>query len=427
LLEARALLDSAAPSAFMVDAELMPLSDLPGFFERHPDVAVFILTENEQSEHSLRALELGALDCCQRPLDNSELELALARVRAQPLLVEPARPSQSRGAMIYSSAAMLRVEALVQRAASSDATVLIRGETGTGKDLIAREIHAQSPRSAGPFIKVHAAALPDTLLESELFGYEKGAFTGAVRRKAGRVELAAGGSFFLDEIGDISPALQVKLLRVLQDKEFERVGGTQTLSVNVRFLAATHRDLSTMVSRGEFREDLLYRLNVVTVWLPPLRARRADIPLLAQAFCEMFRARHSRPNLTLDHSALAFLQQQRWPGNVRQLQHLIERLVLLGDSSVITAEIVSASLCEEEVFQTEGRNEEQALPAMGAGSSPGMLSSVRPLRHEVALAERAALSKALAQSHGNRTLAARLLGISRQTLYAKLEEHGIRI
>jgi two-component system response regulator AtoC len=425
--EVRATLAGSAPSALMVDIESLRPGDLQAFFRSYPDVAVFVLTDDAHLDEALTAVTLGALDYFRRPVSQAELELALQRVRAPAELTEA--PTAAPAAVTSKSPAMQRVHELVGRAAASDATVLIRGETGTGKDLIAREIHRLSSRSSGPFVKVHAAALPDSLLESELFGYEKGAFTGATRRKAGRVELAENGTLFLDEIGDISAALQVRLLRVLQDKEFERVGGTESLAANVRFLAATHRDLSSMVAAGEFREDLLYRLNVITVWLPPLRARREDIAALAQEFCASFAAQHKRPAVTLEDAALAFLAQQRWPGNVRQLQHLIERIVLLSDAAVITAEALKGSLREEEAFKTGtlGRSDGAfvRVPSVAQDLAQARLSSVRPLREDVARAERHALEKALAQSKGNRTLAARLLGISRQTLYSKLEEYGI--
>src|ERR1700687_1658062 len=216
----------------------------------------------------------------------------------------------------------------IRRASGGNATVLIRGESGTGKELAARMIHRQSARATGPLIKVQCAALPESLLESELFGYEKGAFTGAACRKPGRVELAQGGTLFLDEIGDLTPMVQVKLLRLLQDREFEPLGGTRSRQADVRFIAATHRDLEAMMAKGEFREDLFYRLNVIPIWLPPLRARPEDAGLLARHFCAVFSAHHQKPETSLDPTALGALRAQKWPGNVRQLQNFIERLVI---------------------------------------------------------------------------------------------------
>ncbi len=303
------------------------------------------------------------------------------------------------------------------------ATALVRGETGTGKELVARALHLRSARKDGPFVKVHCAALPDALLESELFGYEKGAFTGATARKPGRIELAEGGTLFLDEIGDITPALQVKLLRLLQDREYERLGGVQTIKADVRFVAATHRDLENMVKRGEFREDLFYRLNVVTLWLPPLRARRDDIPELARAFATEFCCAYGKPGATLDATAIDALRSERWPGNVRQLQNFVERLIVLAQGP-ITSDDVRREMGEHVRFETQ-------ITGVAAGGSsnptpdPVSSSVARPLGEAVRIAERHAIERALRHSGGNRTVAARILGVSRATLYTKLEEHGI--
>jgi two-component system, NtrC family, response regulator AtoC len=261
---------------------------------------------------------------------------------------------------------------------------------------------------------VHCAALPESLLESELFGHEKGAFTGAVQRKPGRVELAHGGTLFLDEIGELPLSVQVKLLRVLQEKTFERLGGTQTQSVDVRFVAATHRPLEEMVKRGEFREDLFYRLNVVPVWLPPLRERPEDIAPLARHFLALHAKANGRPPMSLAPDAVTLLEQQPWPGNVRQLQNLLERLVVLSESTTLTA----AELSRELARQPGVVPASAAAPARSEASGTTLDSQKRD-------AERAALQDALARAGNNRTLAARLLGVSRRTLYNKLEEHGL--
>ena len=239
---------------------------------------------------------------------------------------------------------MREVQDLIRRAAGSTATVLIRGESGTGKELAARAIHDNSPRRNAPFVKIQCAALPDTLIESELFGYEKGAFTGAASRKPGRVELAEGGTLFLDEIGDVTPVIQVKLLRLLQDREFERLGGTQTLKSTARFVAATHQPLEELIKTRAFREDLFYRLNVVPIWIPALRARAGDVESLARHFCRQFGEANGRGPLELEPDALALLQQQAWPGNVRELQNFIERLVVLSDGDTLTASDVIREL-----------------------------------------------------------------------------------
>jgi two-component system response regulator AtoC len=290
--------------------------------------------------------------------------------------------------------------------------VLVLGETGTGKELVARALHEQSPRRAGPFVTVHCAALPESLLESELFGYEKGAFTGATSRKPGRVELAEGGTLFLDEIGELTPQVQVKLLRLLQSREYERLGGGKTLRADVRFVAATHRDLEAMVARGEFREDLYYRLSVVPLWLPPLRERREDIEALAVHFCALHARANGRTEARLQPDALAALAGLDWPGNVRQLENFVERLVVLSDGPLLTLQDVQREL------ERGARGASDSAPT-GSTAEGGKLDD------RMKSAEREALIAALSRAGGNRTLAARLLGVGRRTLYYKLEEHGL--
>jgi len=320
--------------------------------------------------------------------------------------------------LVGDSPSMHQIADIMTRSASGLATVLIRGETGTGKEVIARAMHQMGPRRDGPFLKVHCAALPDALLESELFGHERGAFTGAFARKPGRVELAEGGTLFLDEIGDVTPAVQVKLLRVLQDREFERLGGTQTLRTNARFCAATHRDLEGMIKTGQFREDLFYRLNVVSIWAPPLRARRTDIDALARLFCARFGAAHGKPQIVFDDDAIRALRRERWPGNVRQLQNFVERLVVLSTTSVIGAKEVVDGLSPQISFLT------QAPPSIANPASVG-LAAVGPLDEQVRRAESAAIVRALDHAKGNRTVAARILGINRRTLYNKMVDYGL--
>jgi two-component system response regulator AtoC len=304
----------------------------------------------------------------------------------------------------------------IARAAKSHATVLVRGESGTGKELVAKALHAQSPRAEQPIVTIHSAALPETLLESELFGYEKGAFTGAITSKAGRVEAAQGGTLFLDEIGDLSTVTQVKLLRLLQDHTYERLGGNKTLHADVRFIAATHRDLEGMVRDGTFREDLFYRLNVVPVWAPPLRARHGDIAILAQHFCVALGNRNGRPNAMLLEDAVELIVKQRWPGNVRQLQNFIERLVVLSDQPTITAADVRREL-------TGGALVSAAVSV--AQTQASLVSEVVALEIEVRNAERRALVRALERAGGNKSLAARMLEVNRGTLYKKLREYDL--
>ncbi len=374
---------------------------------------------------ALDTVRSGAADFIEKPWTFAEVQHVVGKVLAAHL-AEAAPPlcATPETGLFGESKAMGRVAEVIRRVAAGMATVLVRGETGTGKELVARAVHALSQRSSAPFVKVHCAALPDALLESEIFGYEKGAFTGASARKPGRVDIAEGGTLFLDEIGDITPAMQVKLLRLLQDREYERLGGAATLRANVRFIAATHRDLEHMMKRGEFREDLFYRLNVVPIWLPPLRARREDIEALARHFCRVFAEAHAKRGTHLSDEALAALRSERWPGNVRQLQNFVERLVVLtAADSVLDASDVQRELSPAMVFPTQSAGDGAAL-APRPEDANASVSQVVSLDAALRDAERRAIERALRHAGSNRTLAARLLGVSRACLYNKLEEHG---
>jgi DNA-binding NtrC family response regulator len=373
---------------------------------------VVLLTAHGSVALAVDAMKRGAADFVQKPFDKDEiafvLEKALAgsrEARARP----PSAPVLDPG-MVGESAPMRDVFATIRKVAPSTATVLVRGETGTGKELVARAIHEASPRHDEAFVTVHCAALPETLLESELFGYEKGAFTGATQRKPGRVELAHKGTLFLDEIGDISPAVQVKLLRVLQERELVRVGGTQTVVVDVRVIAATHRNLEAMIADGEFREDLFYRLAVVPIVVPPLRTRGDDAARLVRHFVVTLAQSCGRAGMRVDEDAVALLASQPWPGNVRQLQNFVERLVVLADADVIT--------------RVEAERELGARGGPAPHDAPAVASDLA-LDARRKQTEKEALLRALAQASNNRTRAARLLEVSRRTLYNKLREHGL--
>jgi transcriptional regulator with GAF, ATPase, and Fis domain len=308
-------------------------------------------------------------------------------------------------------------EALQQagRVAPSETTALITGETGTGKELIAQLIHQGSPRADRPFVAINCAALPEQLLESELFGYEKGAFTGAVAAKAGRLEQAAGGTLFLDEIGEMSPLVQAKLLRVLQEREFQRLGGTRTLRADVRVVAATNRDLGAAIARGEFREDLFYRLNVFEIAIPPLRERREDVLVLAEAFLEELGPTIGRPAAGISRDARDWLLAYPWPGNVRELRNAIERALLLCDGGLITRDHLPAAVGRPEEVRSVNGN--------------GVLDPAAPLPPggvDLDDVERAYVEKALGQTRGNRSKAARLLGLTRAQLYSRLDKYGLR-
>jgi len=376
-----------------------------------PDVPVIVLTAHGSIQLAVETMKAGAADFIVKPFDRDEVLFVVRKALASAGRNEHPAPPSDRLSLLGESPAMAEVRDTIRRAAAGVATVLIRGETGTGKELVANAVHHQSRRAGKPFVKLNCAALPDSLLESELFGHEKGAFTGATSRKPGRVELAHGGTLFLDEIGDVPLATQVKLLRILQEREFERVGGTETVKVDVRFIAATHRDLEGAIRAGTFREDLFYRLNVVPLEVPPLRARPGDIVVLARHFARFAAEANARPGCTLHAEALALLAAQGWPGNVRQLENFVERLIVLYDGPQVLPDHVERELAREAARERPAR--------------PSSLDGKRPLDAQRREAEREAVIEALAHANNNRSLAARILGISRRTLYNKLEELGL--
>jgi len=374
-----------------------------------PSLPVVLLTAHGTVPLAVEAMKCGAADYLQKPFDRNEIIFVMRKVLAAGEQAGATSPPLPTGGLLGDSIAMMEVRALIARASRAVATVMIRGESGTGKELVARALHESSARRDGPLVKIHCAALPETLLESELFGYEKGAFTGAVTTKAGRVELADGGTLFLDEVGDIPLPMQVKLLRLIQERQFERLGGRQTLHINVRFIVATHRPLEEMMARGEFREDLFYRLNVVPLCLPPLRDRGGDIAQLVRHFCTVHGKLNGRVSTTMDDDAIAVLERQLWPGNVRQLENFVERLVVLADTPHIGFDQVRAELDRQPL----------TVPPPSDNNRPINLGE------QQRQSERVALTTALRQTGNNRTEAARLLGISRRTLYTKLAEHEL--
>jgi DNA-binding NtrC family response regulator len=389
---------------------------------KYPGLPVVLMTAHGSVALAVDAMKRGAADFVQKPFDKDEIgfvvEKALAGSRrARTQAPDAAAPATAN--MTGESPAMKEVFATIRKVASSNATVLVRGETGTGKELVARALHDASPRKDEPFVRVHCAALPEALLESELFGYEKGAFTGATQRKPGRVELAHKGTLFLDEIGDIPLSVQVKLLRVLQERELERVGGTQTIRVDVRIVTATHRDLESMVARGEFREDLFYRLAVVPITIPPLRERGDDVALLVRHFVRELGRSCGRPGVTLDEPAVEMLAKQPWPGNVRQLQNFMERLVVLADGDALHLADVERQL------GAQPASPPSAGAGAGARAEGGAALGDLSLEARRKEGERDALVQALARAGDNRTRAARLLEVSRRTLYNKMREHGL--
>jgi DNA-binding NtrC family response regulator len=378
--------------------------------EEFPETDFVILTGHGTVETAVQAMKRGAFDYLIKPVNIEELQLLVERIFEQKALKQEnerlRREVDDRygfESIIGRSPQMEQVFEKVRQVAPTKASVLIQGETGTGKELIAKAIHFNSPRRRKPFIAVNCGALSQTLLESELFGHEKGAFTGAIKQKAGRFELAHGGTIFLDEIGETTPELQVRLLRVLQEQEFERVGGMKPVKVDTRVVAATNRDLKKEVDAGRFREDLYYRLNVIRLDLPPLRDRVDDIPLLVNFYLKQFCKDHGR-DLTVNPKAMSLLQNYHWPGNVRQLRTVMESAVILSSGK----EILPRNLPEEI------RNDTQ--PANAIRLRVGMT---------VADAERELIRATLAELQGNKAKASRMLGLGRKTLYRKLEEYEI--
>jgi two-component system response regulator AtoC len=376
-----------------------------------PEIPIIVLTGHGTVPIAVEAMRAGAADFLLKPFDRDQIIFVVRKALHSARHGSDRPPPARLGAdtVLPESAAMREVFELLARAARSTATVLIRGESGTGKEVAARAIHDQSPRRDKAFVAINCAALPDSLLESELFGYEKGAFTGAGCRKPGRIELANGGTILLDEIGDVSLQSQVKLLRVIQTCEVERLGGTERIKVDVRWIAATHRDLDAMLQAQTFREDLYYRLSVIPVTLPPLRERAEDIAALVGHFVASFGAANGRAPLGIDPVAVRRLMAETWPGNVRQLQNFVERLVVLGDGPTITTADV-----ERELARGFGHT---------ANKSPG--SQPMKLDERRRSTERQALCEALERSAGNRSRAARILGVSRRTLYNMLALHGL--
>jgi DNA-binding NtrC family response regulator len=382
----------------------------------YPDLPVVMMTAYGTVETAVASMKEGALDYLTKPIDLEELLLKFRNVLERSTLIQENKALREKlqeqlpfHHIVYGSPEMEEVMSLVARVAQSQATVLIRGESGTGKELIANAIHYASPRSSKPIVKVNCSAIPETLLESELFGHEKGAFTGAIQRRVGRFEEAEGGTIFLDEIGDLSLAIQVKLLRILQEKEFQRVGSNLTLKVDVRVITATHRNLEEAIKKDLFREDLYYRLNVISIQLPPLRERRGDIPLLIDYFLKKYSEANQKAVSDISKEARGLLLRYPYPGNVRELENLIERAVVLCRDELITSQDLPFHLKEE---KSEGSLQSLAKEKR----LPEILEEV----------ERDRIIKALHQHHGVQTKAADSLGLSERMLRYKMKKYAIR-
>ena len=373
-----------------------------------PETKVIVVTGNDERENALRAVAMGAYDFYQKPVDADVLRLlvdrasnlyALERENRELLACQMHTPLRG---VITGSAAMLKICRNIEKIAPTNANVLLLGESGTGKELLARALHELSPRSRNSFVAINCAAIPDALLESELFGYEKGAFTGAAKQTRGKIEYASGGTLMLDEVGDLPLPLQAKLLRFLQERVIERIGGREPIPVDLRVVCATHRDLSALIASGQFREDLYYRISEITVPIPPLRERAGDVVLVARALLNLFGREQGKSRLNLSADALRALESHRWPGNVRELENRIKRAVVMSESDQISARDLE--------LDSDGTMEPQL--------------NLRQVREH---AERHAVQQAMSYADGNISRAADLLGITRPTLYALLNKYGIKV
>jgi len=424
--EAVAALQSARPGVVLSDLRL-PNGDGFGVLraakELDPELPVIVMTAFGSIQDAVAAMKEGALDFLAKPVDPEHLLLMVERALAQRRLATENillkdELAQRRGApqIIGEDPKLQQVSVALQRAAGTDTTVLLEGESGTGKELFARALHLLSPRADGPFVAINCAAIPETLLETELFGHEKGAFTGAANRKPGKFELAHRGTLFLDEIGDLPLSLQAKILRALEEKAFERVGGTSLLHVDVRVVAATNRNLRQAVAARQFREDLFFRLSVFPITIPPLRERQSDIPMLSKHFIERFCRDLNKKPLSLAPSAVDELAAYQWPGNVRELQNCIERAVILTEGDTIHARHLSLSFRD-------------AAPAAGDGSPWDRIdlsgTMAAATARVVAEVERRKIEQALAEAGGNRARAAESLQLGFKAFTAKLREHGL--
>jgi two-component system, NtrC family, response regulator len=412
--EAIAGLRRHEPAVVLQDLGLPPDADgvsegfatLREILELAPRTKVIVVTGHHDRGSALKAVSLGAYDFCTKPVEPEVLKLIVERARNMFLLEEEnrrlleSRADSPLEGIIATDEAMLKVCRTVEKVAAANIAVLILGESGTGKELLARAVHSQSDRRERRFVAINCAAIPETLLESELFGYEKGAFTGATKQTIGKVEHADGGTLFLDEVGDMPPLLQAKILRFLQDKVIERLGGRQEIPVDVRIVCATNCDLKTMLAEQRFREDLFYRISEVTIRVPPVRERAGGAVVLAHAMLRKYAAWANQPRRGFAPDALAAIEAYPWPGNVRELENRVKAAVVLADSPLITAEHLG-------------------LPATGGGAQ---FLNIREAR---ARAEREAVQRALAVSGGNMSVAADLLGVSRPTLYDLVERYGV--
>ncbi len=382
-----------------------------------PEMKTIVMTAYSSVKDAVEAMKRGVYEYMTKPLDLDELFIVLEKavgaqklVRENVALKKQVQATYGFGKIIGKSEVMQRIFTTIEKVAKTQSTILIRGESGTGKELVARAIHYNSPRSAKPLVEISCASFPENLLESELFGYEKGAFTGADRQKKGRFELAHGGTIFLDEIGDISESVQVKLLRVLQERQFTRLGATETFDVDVRVITATNRDLEDALEKGTFREDLYYRLNVIPVFLPPLRDRREDLKLLLEYFVKKISVENKLSTLVISEAAMKLCLDYNWPGNVRELENAVENAVVLGEGSIIEPEHLPFGIHRKR---------------KNAPSADFFANTGATFKDKTEVAEKFILEQAIKEANGNKSEAAKILDISLRTMRYKIKRYNL--
>ncbi|MEM9173927.1 MAG: sigma-54 dependent transcriptional regulator [Myxococcota bacterium] len=422
---ALALLENGAdPDLVLLDV-MMPgtdgLSALATIRENWPELPVLMVSVVGKAGTIVQAMQLGAADYLTKPFEEAELDAALDRLGLHSAPRSASTAALGVGQSVWVSPAMREIRAVIEQIGDTDVTVLIQGESGAGKEVVAREVHAVSTRASGPFVKVNCAALPTDLLESELFGYEKGAFTGANGRKQGKFELASGGTIFLDEIGEMCPSLQAKLLQVLQDQEFTRLGGNREVRVDVRVVCATNRSLVDMVASGDFREDLYFRLNVVAIDIPPLRDRREEVPLLVETFLLRYATLYERPRAGLSQRLIEAFNAYDFPGNVRELENMIKRVVVLESEESILSEL------RRPRADREGRRAELDAMLEEIEETAGEFPLKEVGRRFALEVEREAIEQMLQQTGWNRKRAASRLGISYKTLLQKIRDCDVEV
>jgi nitrogen regulation protein NR(I) len=430
------ILKNFVPDLVILDMRLPGMNGLETFQAIHrfeSKLPVIIMTAYGTTETAIEATKLGAFDYILKPFDIPDMlavirqGLEAGRFMRSPVVMDASPENAFREAIIGRSTAMQDVYKAIGRVAPTDATVLIRGESGTGKELVARAVYQHSGRSHSPFLVINCVAIPDTLLESELFGYEKGAFTGAVHRRVGKIEQAHGGTIFLDEIGDMPFSLQSKMLRLIQEKSIERLGGRETISVDVRIIAATNRNLEAAIADGRFREDLYYRLKVVTIWLPPLSKRAGDILLLTEYFLSRYATESGIDNPGITKDAKNLLANYSWPGNVRELSNVVQKSLIFNRGAPLSSDDILHAISERK--SGEGSEENNLSQILQKVVRQKLLSNACENMFDSCIDFFASvlISEALNLTGGNRSRAAKLLGLSRSTLHSKIEKYGIKL